>query len=334
MIPKHLIALAPQELANRRSSRYTGTGLDVGVNDLDPHDQMLVRQVYTAVLALALMRPAPGQLPATSEFAARVKEVGSEPFLLAAQKLGQATARGDASPLLNKVLHDIRGGALTALIGTAGLLELGLPAPALLVTCGQLARDHCKITRSALTDLDPPGRAHDEEFNYHGIEKFVQTWDGVTIREYGREVTVVVQCAYHGGITASCLENAAVDRVLYNHLNNAARFAADDGVTLTIFGVGGNRSVRWVVSNAVTADQRDWLAAAVADDLKKLYAGGITHNGSGFGLASCADFVGAAYGVSAATAVAGGYLGARLIGDMYHAWFHWPAFRPEEPTDG
>ena len=289
-------------------------------------DRILVRQVYDAVLAVAAERPeVPARPPDDPAFVARVGAVAAAAFVRTAQALGEATARTAASPLVRKVLHDIRGGGLTALVGTAGLLEFGPPNSALLVTCGRLARDHCKIVRSALPDLNPPRRAHDEERNYHGIEKFVATWDGATIRECGREVAVAVRCEYRGGVTASCLENAAVDRVLYNHVNNAARFASDGRVTLSVF-AAGPRLIRWVVSNAAAPDQKAWLAESAGPDLAKLYAG-VTSGGSGIGLASCCDFVAAAFGLPmAATAVTAGYLGARLVGDEYHAWFHWPAY--------
>ena len=156
-------------------------------------------------------------------------------------------------------------------------------------------------------------------------------WDGATVREYGRDVAVAVRCEYRGGITASCLENAAVDRVLYNHVNNAARHAADARVSITVFAVAGGRSVRWVVSNAVTAEHRAWLDGSVEPGMGKLYADGATSTGSGIGLASCVDFVAAAFGVTAEQALTRGYLGAQLGDGEYNAWFHWPAFAPEPP---
>lgn len=327
-VPDALLALAPAGLPNLRSVRYSGGGLGVPVRELAPDDRALVRQVYDAVLGIATTRPDGPTWAPDPAFAARVRAVGDEPFVRAAQRLGEATARAGAGPLVRKVLHDLRGGALTALVGTAGLLALGPSDPDLLVTCGRLARDHCKIVRSALPDLDPPRRHHDEQLNYHGIEKFTSTWDGATVREYGREVLVTVRCTYSGGVTASCLENAAVDRILYNHVNNAARFAADGRVVLTVFGAG-ERLIRWVVSNAVAADQRGWLAAAAGSDFGRLYAGGLTSGGSGYGLSSCRDFVAAAFGLPTPdAAVTGGYLGARLLADEYHAWFHWPAYLP------
>ncbi|MBN9122327.1 MAG: ATP-binding protein, partial [Planctomycetes bacterium] len=68
--------------------------------------------------------------------------------------------------------------------------------------------------------------------------------------------------------------------------------------------------------------------AALGPDLVRLYEGGVTRGGNGVGLASCADFVAAAFGVTASEAVAEGYLGARVDGNEYHAWFHWPALPP------
>ena len=328
-VPASLLALAPTDLPNFRSARYSGGGLGVALNQLAADDQALVRHIYEAALVIAANRPTRPDAPVEPAFVAMVRAIAAEPFVKAAQRLGEATAKADPGPLVRKVLHDVRGGALTALVGTAGLLEFGPPDPDLLVTCGRLARDHCKIVRSALPDLDPPRRRHDEQLNYHGVDKFVETWDGATIREFGREVTVGVTCAYRGGVTASCLENAAVDRVLYNHVNNAARFTADNRVALAVFAIGDGRAIRWVVSNALAPEQREWLASAAGLELGGLYAGGLTNGGSGIGLASCRDFVAAAFGLpTAAAAVAGGYLGARLVGDEYRAWFHWPAYLP------
>lgn len=333
-VPEALLRLAPTELTNNRPVRYNGGGLGVPLDTFAEPDRDAIRRVYDAVLTLTAVRPGsdfPGRPALDPEFLERLRAVGADPFVRLAQSLGTATA--GTSPLARKALHDIRGGALTALVGTAGLLAFVPPTAELLATCGRMARDHCKILRSAVPDLDPLGRAHDEVFNYHGIEKFVRTWDGATVREYGHTVAVAVRCHYADGITASCLENAAVDRVLYNHINNAARFAADGRVALTIFSVGANcRAVRWVVTNAVGGAQREWLAGAVGSDLDKLYAGGLTNGGEGLGLASCVDFVTAAFGLSSAkAALMGRYLGAELDGDEYRAWFHWPAFAPEVP---
>lgn len=42
------------------------------------------------------------------------------------------------------------------------------------------------------------------------------------------------------------------------------------------------------------------------------------------GLTGCADFLAAGFGV----AVDRGYLGAKMVGDRYCAWFHWPVYVP------
>ena len=328
-IPGGLLALAPTHLPNFRPVRYTGGGLGVFLNQLAPEDRAIVGRVYEAVLRVAAARPGGSEPLPADEFADAVRAVSTEGFVRVAQRLGEATVRVNFDPLVRKVLHDVRAGGLTALVGTAELATLGPPDPELLATCGRLARDHCKIMRSTLPDLDPPRRAQDERVNYHGAEGFVRTWDGAVVCAGGREVTVAVTCAYRGGVASSCLENAAIDRVLYNHVNNAARFSADRRVALTIFGAGDGRAIRWVVSNAVAPEQRAWLAAVAGIDLNDLYAGGLTNGGSGIGLATCREFVAAAFGLpSAQAAVTGGYLGARLIGDEYHAWFHWPAYIP------
>lgn len=127
-------------------------------------------------------------------------------------------------------------------------------------------------------------------------------------------------------------------RVLYNLLTNAVRFAADGCVTVWVFGVGRGL-VRWVVENALTAADRDWLDRETGGDLRRLFEGGHTRGGHGEGLAASTEVAAACFGVTAAEAVAAGHLGAMTDGATYRAWFHWPLADPGDrnrvgPSDG
>jgi hypothetical protein len=135
-------------------------------------------------------------------------------------------------------------------------------------------------------------------------------------------------------VCARGLEASALQRVLYNHLNNAAHFAGSGEVTLDIFPVGSAGLVRWVVTNDVTARQRAWLERSTGGDLRDLYRGGPGEDGrERLGLALCAEVVAACFGLEDPwEAVEKGYLGARLS-DGYHAWFHWPAYHLPRPED-
>jgi hypothetical protein len=258
-----------------------------------------------------------------------VREVGGDRLLDTARALGADTAGGVADPLLRQAVHDLRGGSLSILVATAGLLRLGDAGPTLLATCVALARDHARIMRNAVPDLDPAGRAADEAERPVPAGDFLRPWAGATVQVGHRPVVVAVDCRFEGAVAGRNLEAAALDRVLYNLFHNAARFAADGRVALTAF-TPSEGLVRWVVSNAVGEDQRGWLEGAAGTDLGRLFAGGLTRGGQGVGLSACAGYVAGCFGLpSGADAVARGYAGARLLGDRFHAWFHWPAYRPE-----
>jgi hypothetical protein len=187
------------------------------------------------------------------------------------------------------------------------------------------ARDHAKIMRAGFPALDPDRYAADEAARVHAIDGFVKTWKGMSVRQGERVVSVGVECEYSGAITGRCLETAAIDRVMYNYVNNAVRFTADGYVGVWIFRVG-RELVRWVVHNTLSADDRAWLDRATGGDPRMLFRGGTTRGGNGIGLSGCADVVAACFGLDASEAVRKGHLGARADATGYYAWFHWPSF--------
>ncbi len=116
-----------------------------------------------------------------------------------------------------------------------------------------------------------------------------------------------------------------MDRILYNLVNNATRFSADNRVDLWIFPIGDD--IRFVVANAVEAPAEAWLEERTEGDLGQLFRGGITRGGQGIGLSNCAALVAAAYGQQGPLkAVESGCLGADVLDGVFHAWFHWPAY--------
>ena len=141
---------------------------------------------------------------------------------------------------------------------------------------------------------------------------------------------VRVACGYTGLLASCCLEASAVDRIVYNYINNAIRFSAGAAIHLDIAPVGDD-TVRWVVANPIAPDQVAWLQQHTQGDLTQLFRGGLTRGGTGVGLTNCADFVAAAFGLPDITiALDGRYLGAAVEGGWYLAWAHWPAlYTPE-----
>jgi signal transduction histidine kinase len=126
------------------------------------------------------------------------------------------------------------------------------------------------------------------------------------------------------------MEFSTLDRVLYNLVNNAARYAADQRVDLVALPVppGASRNLRFVVLNRTTPEQRAGLTARFPASLNGLFQEGFTTGGTGIGLSICVDLVGNAFGVpDPAQCLSDGYLGAAWIGDRLAAWFHWPILR-------
>lgn len=318
-----LAALAAVDLPVNRPQRFDGSGFEVQLSRFSPADRDILWQLYTAVKELYEVWQAERSattVPATLE------RLGKSDFFRLVQQFGRANAQHD----LARIVHDIRGGGLTYLIGAAGLMaQLGFQAD-LLEACGKAARDHAKLMRNLIVDIDPERRAADEELRIHGIDDMVRKWNGAQLVANGRPVRIVAHSTFTGSISARCLETSSIDRLTFNYLNNAIRFTADGLVRLTIFPVSSGL-VRFVVDNGVTAEQERWLTERTGGDLRFLFQGGLTRGGEGIGLSNCADLIAASFGVTAATALADGYLGARILDRRYYAWFHWPALL-EEPA--
>ena len=138
-----------------------------------------------------------------------------------------------------------------------------------------------------------------------------------------RLARVEVDSTYEGPVSRRCLEFSALDRVLYNLMNNAVRFTADGMVTLYLREIGAN--LRFVVVNEIASTQVATLRESRGDDLGGLFLGGFTTGGDGIGLSICGEFVANAYGLpDVSAAVRGRHVGVEVAGEAFVAWFHWP----------
>jgi hypothetical protein len=326
-IPDLLYRLAPPRLPSHRSIRFDGTGYEVPSARFAPVDRNILDRLYRAVQGLPLLWRATRDNPDFPALEDYIRQLEDGALIADISQLGEAIRRDEPDyPAARKAMHDIRGGGLCVLLATAGLLDIVPEKHLLIRKCVEAARDHAKIMRNLLPDIDPENRLLDEANKAHGIEHFTTKWAGMTTRGPSGPVRVAVHCDFAGAISARCLETSSIDRVVYNYINNAVRFAADGLVTMWVFPVGDGH-LRWVVQNAIAPDQLNFLAERVGSNLTHLFDGGVTRGGAGIGLANCAEIIADCYGLESPTLAAQqGYLGAAVHDSCFYSWFHWPAF--------
>ncbi len=320
-----LQTLAPTHLALYRSSRFMGDTLSVALHDFVGADRQILQRVYQTLGqlldVLAAAKDARVGGPTIEESLQQIEWGGA---VRSMQQFGKATITDHSSPQLNAVIHDLRGGSFLALSVTLQLLTRDQVQPNQLLQAFFLARDHLKMMRNAVPDLDRPQYERDRAQKAHRVQLLVEKWSQATYQLDSHRAVVVVDAKFDGNVSERCIEFAALDRVLYNLLNNAVRHAADQHVYLTIFQVD-EHNVRFVVYNRMTAEQSAVLRERFGDNLGSLFEGGFTTGGTGLGLRICAEFVADAYGVHGLQrCLAEGYIGARNVHDYFVTWFHWP----------
>lgn len=319
-----LLALVPPGAIRSRSRPYHGDPVAAPIAALGPGDAAIVRRLYDLLGALyhADTVSSVREVLAAHDLHARIDEI---------RRLGLARAAEVDAELLHKVYHDLRGGSLTALLMLLDRVDAGRAEQSDIEQVFILVRDQRKIMRNVLPDLDPEGYARDLAPREHDAALLVHKWSDAAYRiDQAGAVRICFDCAFVGGVAECCMEFAALDRVLYNLINNAARFAVDGLVDVAVFPLSDapETDLRFAVSNRVTPAQRDRLLADIGADLSRVFAGGYTTGGHGYGLQICGDFITHGYGLdSPRQALEGGYLGARILRDHFIAWFHWPARR-------
>ncbi|MEN9937028.1 MAG: hypothetical protein RLZZ387_3607 [Chloroflexota bacterium] len=324
-----IAALAPTRLASLRQARYTGQGVSVALGTFDRTGARTIRRLYDMLIAVYELLSIQRTSAADHMLAlSGAPEMQGWDELLEELRALQVQENTPEAHQLAQAIHDLRGGAFQALSIYMQLIELGGVAPEHITRIFLLTRDHLKIMRNCVPDLDPGRYARDTVKRVHSAKLLVEKWVDARYPLPGMNAQVSLDCRYDGGVSECCLEFAALDRVVYNLMNNATRHAADGRVALAIVPLPGEEPphLRFVVHNRITEQQRARLRERFGDRLGGLYGGGFTTGGSGIGMQNCAELVANAYGLSwASTAVEGGYIGAALYDQSFVAWFHWPA---------
>ena len=317
-------------LVNHRRNRYQGDNLCLPMDAFAEIDRRLIRSSYRFLegIFVPLKRyHASGDEIALGQIQAMVNGLEMAEVLDTVRHLGVASLQSNPNELLGKTVHDLRGGAMSSLVG---LLQLAQMVPLNRLKAHQLfflTRDHLKIMRNALLGLDDAKRQADLLPTMHGVDLIIEKWQHAVLGNSTRQTQLRVESDYLGNIAECCVEFGALDRILYNLINNACRHTASGEVRLSIHGLsaGGVQpdNLCFCVSNPVGVEEGQQLSER--GDLRRLFQPGVSSTGSGLGLTVAADFVTNAYGLrNHEAALDGSYLGARFDHGGFHAWFHWP----------
>ncbi|PDW04008.1 ATP-binding protein [Candidatus Viridilinea mediisalina] len=323
-----LAALAPTALPTYRQERYQGDAMDIALDAFDPEHRVILQQMYALLTQLRQLSDPHQAQPVGLDTIQQILREHEWKRLVDGMRTISLPATAPIDPLrASQVLHDLRGGALQAIVLLLGLVDLGITGEQDLLRLWLLSRDHLKIFRNALTDIDPEGSALDQAHNLHHINLILEKWQQAIYTLSDAQATIHVDCAFDGYVAERCLEFAALDRILYNLINNAVRHSPDSEVALAILPLPADKpsQLRLGVANRLTPAQHMRLNQLVEGDHKRLFAGGLTIGGSGHGLRICADFVQRAFGLRQLDlALAMGYLGVSVPDERIIFWVHWP----------
>ena len=347
-VSEFLLALAPLRLSNYRQVRYDGDDLCVHLDRLADRDQAILRGLYERLtqLLFTIADTATTDAQKWEGVQSWIDRHDLDQVITEVRELGLAShaEAQDPDESLAKTMHDVRGGALSSLLGRLQLLGHLRPTPGDLNILFVQARDHLKIMRNAVIGLDEVRRNADRKPKAHAMQLMLDKWQESVVGPHWQQhpIQLHIDCRYEGPLTECCLESAAIDRIFYNLTNNAARHAADDRLEMTVFPLPEqppeSGCLRFVLSNQVGEEdaallrsfsqpgQADSTHLGTGQSLFALFEPEVSSSGSGFGLTVVADFVAGAFGLRSRTeALHERYVGAILDGRTFRVWFHWPA---------
>ena len=305
--------------------RYGGGGLDWSIARLAPADRAAIENLYSAMLALlGDYKPSAGDRLLLDRLSAWLEAYDWRVLRRDVAAAGPDTyAQFGTSPVLRKVMHDLRGGPMTTLSLDLSYMALGRLEYVDAHRVFLLTRDVCKIMRNSFPDIDQAGYSADQALKRHSVRLLVDKWEKMSSTNQ-----IVVTTEFQGAIAESCIEFSALDRVLYNCMNNALReHAVTDAPVCLVLEVDDRttpKHMRVVIENRVSKEQQLHLKTKFGDDLGPLFTTNFSTTGSGLGLQVVADFAARAYDVTVQDGLAAGYFGAVVEDEVFRLWFHWP----------
>ena len=168
-VPDYLLALAPLQLTNHRRMRYVGDDLYIGLDQLAARDQVLLHDFYRRLTELlgVFVDTSTTDTQKWEGVQGWIDRHNLNEVIDEARELGLASHERNPGEKLAKAMHDVRGGALSSLLGRLQLFGHQRAVPETLNVLFVQARDHLKIMRNALVGLDEPRRQADRRPKAH-----------------------------------------------------------------------------------------------------------------------------------------------------------------------
>lgn len=304
----------------------------ISITQLSAADTNKLKQLYHLLQTIyQFLKPQIQQTQVagfTQQFKTFLKQQSTKEIMSQFHSFGMDLKNHEIDLEMRKALHDIRGGSLVALFMHLELFLLDEAYAEEAVRVFILTRDHLKIMRNAVFDIDPIALQQDSLPLAHGVHLIEEKWKDTYYHFSGRTIQVLLECYFKGDVSECCMEFSALDRVIYNLINNAAKFALDEKVHFCLFPLNAqeNTQVRFVIYNQISEEHQQTLKNKFGQNLAQLFLGGFTTGGHGVGMRICADFVVHGYGLeNVQHAIDEGYLGIKLVQDYFVVWFHWAA---------
>jgi len=289
---------AQRYLTVLRRSRYHAQDIELSLYDVPLKARRAIRKLYRHLVELTyLLRP----WLDNPEFPTTMAERRLRTFVLTAKWSQMISAIREVTPThtlidsarVHRVIHDLRGGALSSLSLYLQLAESGDLHAQDIPQMVLLANDHAKMLRTAISDLDRIRYTRDELFLPQPIDILVQHWRNVLYRiDSGQSAHITCQSNVYGYIADSVIELAALERVVYNLVNNAVRHTPNHAVEINITYFDNSQElIQFSVSNAITDLQVEELSRLSSNVPDRLILMPLSTTGSGLGLGICADIV-------------------------------------------
>ena len=325
-----ILSLTSLKPVSRREKRYLGGAFSLSLEDLSPDEQPIVKSLYDQLQELFSFLKSDADVTAADK--QKLQGFLRQSALPALQEQLfslQEEARDQGDKARETVFYSLASGALSSIVGYVLILSQSELERDYLQALYYLTRDHLKVSRNLIADLDPVKRAADEAPKYHSLDLLQEKWESVTYRGFEAEIDVAFHQYHEGHIAERCLEFSEIDNIFYHLANNALQYGQKAVLDIGVAPVNEGRDLRWVFRNPITRDQEEAIRERSAKGAHSLFEHGITTHhkkGEGFGLGSVADTILHAYGLEDLfEAEKQGYYGWKIIDHQFVLWFHWPA---------